>query len=152
MFVQSGKIFVDASYVQADASKNSLVDTHSLKKYLGASERLDGLLEKAGEVNGRYISTTDPEASIVRQGMAGPVAGADTRIPDCCGTKYTDTGKACQRQGQGHPNSKTNGHYLPLVRAFAPFFLKKCRFNTSPKVIRKIQNQFLSSRIKSKRL
>jgi transposase len=71
--VDGGKIFVDASLVRADASMNSVVDAHSLRRHLDRSyrelqKRMDKPLEKAGEVNGRYISTTDPEASILRRG------------------------------------------------------------------------------------
>lgn len=82
--VDGSKIFVDSSLVDADASNNSVVDTHSLKRYLNKSyleleRRLEentgncedndsGAGEKKGEVNKRYISTTDPDASIVRRG------------------------------------------------------------------------------------
>ena len=75
--VDGGKIFVDSSMVQADASNNSVVDTHSLKRRLSRSYvELEGRLEAAeaegsassGPVNDRYVSTTDPDAAIVRQG------------------------------------------------------------------------------------
>ena len=72
--VDGEKIFVDASLIQADASKNSVVNTQSLQRYLNTSyqrllERLDDQ-ELKGEtpVNGSHISTTDPDASIVRHG------------------------------------------------------------------------------------
>src|SRR3990172_6718403 len=72
------KIFVDSSLIQADASNNSVVDTQSLRGYLNESykelekrleeEREDeeGNDDESGGVNSRYISTTDPDASIVR--------------------------------------------------------------------------------------
>ena len=82
--VDGSKIFIDASLIDADASNNSVVDTHSLKRYLKASyrefeKRLDGQdIETQSEdssqeglysdVNKRYVSTTDPDASIIRQG------------------------------------------------------------------------------------
>jgi hypothetical protein len=68
---------MDASLIDADASNNSLLDTHSLKRYLNEGyreleKRLDErntpenkTTEPSG-VNSRYISTTDPDASIIR--------------------------------------------------------------------------------------
>src|SRR3972149_5886686 len=76
--VDGSKIFVDSSLIEADASNNSVVDTKSLKRYLNESYReLEKRLEEEredeegdnddeGGVNSRYISTTDPEAAIVR--------------------------------------------------------------------------------------
>ncbi|MGH9879660.1 MAG: transposase, partial [Nitrososphaerales archaeon] len=77
--VDGSKIFVDSSLIEADASNNSVVDTQSLKRYLNESykemeRRLQRESEdkekddedKRGGVNSRYISTTDPEAAIVR--------------------------------------------------------------------------------------
>ena len=70
--VDGRKIFVDTSLIDADASNNSVVDTHSLKKYLNKSyrrleERLDDLdAQKSTPANSRYISTTDPDASVTR--------------------------------------------------------------------------------------
>jgi transposase len=72
--VDGEKIFVDASLIQADASKNSVVNTQSLQRYLNKSyqrllERLDDQeLKGDTPVNGSHISTTDPDASIVRHG------------------------------------------------------------------------------------
>ncbi len=77
--VDGSKIFVDSSLVDADASNNSVVDTQSLKRYLNKSyqeleKRLDIEEDPRKEtrnhrkMNNRYISTTDPEASIVRVG------------------------------------------------------------------------------------
>ncbi len=77
--VDGSKIFMDSSLVEADASNNSVVDTQSLKRYLNKSygelqrrlEEDEGDEKEQGstaEVNSRYISTTDPDASIVRQG------------------------------------------------------------------------------------
>jgi len=84
--VDGKKIFVDSSLIQADASNNSVVDTKSLKRYLNESyKELERRLEEevkeddsredndgsSGGVNKRYISTTDPDASIVRTGGTG---------------------------------------------------------------------------------
>ncbi|HQO64854.1 MAG TPA: transposase [Syntrophorhabdus sp.] len=69
--VDGSKIFMDASLINADASNNSVLDTCSLKRYLHEGYReLEKRLEEKdnlrGEVNARHVSTTDPEASIVR--------------------------------------------------------------------------------------
>ncbi len=77
--VDGSKIFIDSSLIDADASNNSVVDTHSLKRYLNKNyleleKRLDEKEDTRKdskdfrEVNNRYISTTDPDASIVRVG------------------------------------------------------------------------------------
>jgi len=70
--VDGSKLFVDSSLIDADASNNSVVDTHSLRRYLNKSyrrleERLDDLGDqKSTPANSRYISTTDPDASVIR--------------------------------------------------------------------------------------
>jgi len=77
--VDGRKIFVDASMVQADASNNSVVNQHSLKRYLNKGYReLERRLEqqppaaaKCGQANRKHISTTDPDASVHRQGAGG---------------------------------------------------------------------------------
>ncbi len=78
--VGGSKIFVDSSLVDADASNNSVIDTRSLKVQLRESyKKLEARLEEKSEStdcsgrrydkkNSRYISTTDPEASIVNRG------------------------------------------------------------------------------------
>jgi transposase len=72
--VDGHKIFIDASLIDADASRNSVIDNHSLKKYLNKSyrrleESLDDLNDqKTTPANERYISTTDPDASVTRYG------------------------------------------------------------------------------------
>jgi transposase len=70
--VDGNKLFVDSSLIDADASNNSVVDRQSLKRHLNKSyrrleERLDDLeVEKTTPANSRYISTTDPDASVTR--------------------------------------------------------------------------------------
>ena len=74
--IDGSKIFADASLVQADASNNSVVNQQSLKRYLNKSYReLENRLEqqhdneaKHGKANRTHISTTDPDASVVRMG------------------------------------------------------------------------------------
>ncbi|MFV2082792.1 MAG: transposase, partial [bacterium] len=86
--VEGKKLFMDSSMVDADASRESIVDTHSLKKYFNRAYRqLEKRLESLEDddkdddpsdgggkpprqdvVNRRFISTTDPEASVVRKG------------------------------------------------------------------------------------
>lgn len=76
--VDGTKLFVDASLIDADASNNSVVDTHDLKRYVQKSyqqleERLDDLeIEKETPVNSRHISTTDPDASVTRHSGGKP--------------------------------------------------------------------------------
>ena len=76
--VDGAKIFMDGSLIDADASNNSVVDTHSLKRYLNQGyqeleKRLtEGETQKRGDVNTRHISTTDPDASIIRHGKGKP--------------------------------------------------------------------------------
>lgn len=87
--VDGKKLFCDSSLVQADASCNSVVDTQGLRRYLNPAYReLEARLSDRKEnpteqderndpgdepprqnvVNQRYVSTTDPEASVVRKG------------------------------------------------------------------------------------
>lgn len=72
--VDGSKLFVDSSLIDANASNNSVVDTHSLKKYLKKGyRRLEKRLEevrsqKRTPADSRYISTTDPDASVTRHG------------------------------------------------------------------------------------
>ncbi len=81
--VDGSKIFMDSSMVQADASNNSVVNKQSLKRYLSKSYQiLESRLEeqqrssgcddepKSGAANSKYISTTDPDASVTRRGSA----------------------------------------------------------------------------------
>jgi len=79
--VDGSKLFMDSSMVKADASNNSVVNTTKLQRYLNKSykileERLeeekasssDDNTAKGGDVNKKHISTTDPDASVVRRG------------------------------------------------------------------------------------
>jgi transposase len=70
--VDGSKLFVDSSLIDADASNSSVVDTHNLKRYLNKSyrrleARLDEVVtEKTTPANSRYLSSTDPDASVTR--------------------------------------------------------------------------------------
>jgi len=77
--VDGSKIFVDSSLVEADASNNSIIDTQSLKHQLRKNyKELQSRLEERNEnsewsgcyrsANNRYISGTDPDATIVNRG------------------------------------------------------------------------------------
>lgn len=76
--VEGSKIFVDSSLVEADASKESIIDTRDLRSQLSEqyqqletrlaekpSARKNGPYTKA---NARFISSTDPDAAIVKRG------------------------------------------------------------------------------------
>lgn len=72
--VDGKKIFMDSSFIDANASRNSIIDKTSLKtllnkKYQQLERRLDEIHEKESErhyreKNNRYVSLTDPEAAI----------------------------------------------------------------------------------------
>ena len=70
--IDGRKLFTDASLIDADASNNSVVDTQSVKKYLKKTyrqleKRLEGRkVHKQTPANSRYISTTDPDATVTR--------------------------------------------------------------------------------------
>lgn len=85
--VDGSKIFVDASLIEADAANTSVIDTQSLKQHLNERYREleTRLTDREGteeeereeipsgdrpyrEVNSRFVSTTDPDAAIVRRG------------------------------------------------------------------------------------
>lgn len=78
--VDGRKIFIDSSLIDADASNNSVVDTQSLKHRLlhKSFRELESRLEERDDsgdssrsykkANKRYISSTDPDAAIVRRG------------------------------------------------------------------------------------
>lgn len=73
--IDGSKIFMDSSFIDADASNNSVVDAEVLRtqlsvRYSELKERLSEKESRYSEVNSRFVSTTDPDASIVRQGGA----------------------------------------------------------------------------------
>ena len=81
--VDGTKLFMDSSLIQADASNNSVVNKDCLERYLNkgyqilearlekeknSSSRDDHDDQRPGEANRKHISTTDPDASVIRQG------------------------------------------------------------------------------------
>jgi len=74
--VDGSKIFMDSSLIQADASRNSILNMNSLKSQLNPHyQELEARLEELpenykgkGQLNRTHLSTTDPEASLVSQG------------------------------------------------------------------------------------
>ena len=76
--VDGSKLFTDASLIQADASNKSVLNLEKLQKdldrgYQRLEERLEDLTEqKTAPVNNRYVSTTDPDASVIRHGGGEP--------------------------------------------------------------------------------
>jgi IS5 family transposase len=70
--VDGRKLFSDSSLIDTNASNNSVVDTHKLEKYLNRGyrdleKRLDDIkAAKQTPADNRYISTTDPDASVTR--------------------------------------------------------------------------------------
>jgi transposase len=79
--VDGKKIFLDASLVDADASNSSVIDLKSLKGQLHQRyQELEARLEEKNEStdpsrtyekkNGRYLSATDADASLVNRGQS----------------------------------------------------------------------------------
>lgn len=78
--VDGQKIFLDASLVDADASNDSVLDMKSLKGQLHQRyHELEARLEEKQNTdssrtyekkNARYVSTTDPDASLVNRGQS----------------------------------------------------------------------------------
>jgi transposase len=83
--VDGSKVFVDASLIDANASNNSVVDTEKLRKRLSKAygrleNRLDDLgAEKTTPANSRFVSTTDPDASVTRHGGGKMLKRANAR-------------------------------------------------------------------------
>lgn len=76
--VDGSKAFIDSSLVDADASNNSVVNMHDIKRYLKKSYRLleecldDYREQKNTVINKKHVSTTDPDASVTRYGNSRP--------------------------------------------------------------------------------
>lgn len=70
--IDGSKMFIDASIIDADASNNSVTDMQNMRRHLNKSykrfeERLDDPQSKKKiPANKRYISTTDPDAAVIR--------------------------------------------------------------------------------------
>ncbi len=79
--IDGGKVFMDSSLIDANASNNSVIDTKNLKHQLKKNyKKLEARFEdkKAStdtsrtyvRQNKRYVSSTDPDAAIVNRGKA----------------------------------------------------------------------------------
>jgi len=62
--VDGEKIFMDSSLIDANASNKSVIDKQSVEKY--ANKHYRELEDKLEEKDERYISTTDPDAGVVK--------------------------------------------------------------------------------------
>jgi len=117
--VEGSKLFMDSSLVRADASNNSVVDKNSVKKYLNKSyTELERRLEKdrgndkeddnntddKGNtgVNKRYVSTTDPDASIIRRGSKPKLLYQAHRAVDSAYEVITATTLTRGELNEGH--------------------------------------------------
>jgi transposase len=97
--VDGSKIFMDSSLIDANAANGSIMDRYSLKaqlsdRYPELERRLEEIgeeeLAKRGEVNQRYISLTDPQATIVSRGKPELYYQAH-RAVDACAEVITAT-------------------------------------------------------------
>lgn len=83
--VDGTKVFVDASYIDANASNNSVVKKDSLARYLEKGyEEFERRLDEhsTGDVNRRHVSMTDPGASIVARGTKPTLSYKTHRVVD----------------------------------------------------------------------
>lgn len=97
--VDGSKIFMDSSLIDANAANGSIMDRYSLKaqrseRYAELERRLAEIgpeeLAKRGEVNQRYLSLTDPDATIVGRGKPKLYYQAH-RAVDACAEVITAT-------------------------------------------------------------
>lgn len=65
--INGNKIFVDSSFIHADASRGSMIERRRLDT---AYDELEKRLEEypRAPLNNRYVSSTDPDASMMRHG------------------------------------------------------------------------------------
>jgi transposase len=119
--VEGNKLFIDSSLIEADASNNSVVDRHHLKRHLNESyrefeERLDEVADKkTTPANSRYVSTTDPDASVTRHGSGRSKLrykthrGVDPKHEVITTTKVTagsrDDGEFLEEMIESHENN-----------------------------------------------
>jgi transposase len=68
--VDGNKLFVDSTLVDANASRDSVVDKESPKRYL--KEKYRELEDRLEEKEERYVSTTDPDSGFVKHGKSKP--------------------------------------------------------------------------------
>ena len=116
--VDGQKIFVDASFIEADAAMNSLVDAGSLKhrlhhSYAEFERRLEEIPDVSDEpqhgyqkINDRRVSTTDPDAAIVRDG--GPKLAYHTH-------RAVDEAHEVITATRSTPGDANEAHLLPTL-------------------------------------
>jgi transposase len=88
--IDGTKVFVDASFIEANASNNSVINTESIHRYLKEGyrefeKRLDERDDQKhpySEANKRLVSQTDPNASIVSQGSKPKLYYKTHRVVD----------------------------------------------------------------------
>lgn len=72
--IEGSKLFMDSSLIDAHAANNSVVDTKQVKRHLKESYQLfEERLDEPGDAkttpaNSRYVSSTDPDATVTRHG------------------------------------------------------------------------------------
>jgi len=119
--VDGNKLFIDTSLIDANASNNSVIDRQHLKRYLNNSyrcleERLDDVEDKkTTPANSRYVSTTDPDASVTRHGSGRSKLryktdrGVDPKQEVITTTKVTtgsrDDGELLEEMIESHENN-----------------------------------------------
>jgi transposase len=119
--VDGTKLFIDASLIDADASNNSVVNTGSLHLTEGYAELEKRLDEKENDdeeskgrprssVNARHVSTTDPDASIVKYGSTPNLYYKTHRAVDPAHEIITAVEVTCGAVNEAH-------RMLPLIEA-----------------------------------
>jgi len=68
--VDGDKMFCDSTLIDANASRSSIVDRESSKRY--SNEKYMELESKLSDEVGRFVSTTDPDSGYVKYGKSKP--------------------------------------------------------------------------------
>ncbi len=126
--VDENKIFMDSSLIDADASNNSVVDVHALKRYLNGryrelEKRLDVAKEKAGSTETEApAETSQPKSAAVEGENAespeetaeGEIAPKTTRLKNTAvNTRYvsaTDSDASIVRNAGGKAKLRYKTH------------------------------------------
>jgi transposase len=99
------KVFCDSSLVDADASGSSVVDRQKFRRYWNKRYReLEVRLEEIGDER-RYVSTTDPDASVVR-------AGKGKAKPRYAAHRAVDSNKGVITATETTPGAVNEAHML----------------------------------------
>ena len=110
--VDGRKLFLDSSLIGADASNDSVVDKKSFHRYLNKSYReFERRLDEEGKdkdtktskgVNNRYVSSTDPDASIITRGSKSRLVYKAHRGVDSAYEVITATAVTSGEVNEGH--------------------------------------------------